>query len=189
MTKRSLPLLSAAAVLVLAACGGDAGETGETNPDSAAAAAAATTPPPPPVDTTTAPVPAPATAQTGTAAFLDPNTATAQELLMVPGFDQPLADAVVAGRPYADMTAVNQVLSTRLNEDGLDQAYTRLWKPINLNTASREEILLVPGIGPRMAHEFEEYRPYRNIEQFRREIGKYVDEAEVARLERFVTLN
>ena len=134
-----------------------------------------------------APVPAPATAQT--AAFLDPNTATAQELLVVPGFDQPLADAVVAGRPYADMMAVNKVLSTRLNEDGLDQAYTRLWKPINLNTASREEILLVPGIGPRMAHEFEEYRPYRNIEQFRREIGKYVDEAEVARLERFVTLN
>jgi len=40
-----------------------------------------------------------------------------------------------------------------------------------------------------MAHEFEEYRPYSNIEQFRREIGKYVDEQEVARLEQYVTLD
>ena len=43
-------------------------------------------------------------------------------------------------------------------------------------------------MGNRMQHEFEEYRPYRNIEQFRREIGKYVDQAEVARLERYVTI-
>jgi hypothetical protein len=39
-----------------------------------------------------------------------------------------------------------------------------------------------------MAHEFEEYRPYKNIEQFRKEIGKYVDAKEVARLEGYVTL-
>ena len=51
------------------------------------------------------------------------------------------------------------------------------------------DILLIPGVGGRMAHEFEEYRPYSNIEQFRREIGKYVDEAEVARLEQYVTLD
>ena len=39
-----------------------------------------------------------------------------------------------------------------------------------------------------MLHEFKEYRPYTYIEQFRREIGKYVDETEVARMERFVTI-
>jgi len=37
-----------------------------------------------------------------------------------------------------------------------------------------------------MKHEFEEYRPYNSMEQFRREIGKYVDDDEVARLERYV---
>ncbi|HEX6042158.1 hypothetical protein [Longimicrobium sp.] len=182
MTKRILPLLSAAAVLSLAACGGDSGETAPAADTTSAAPSAAAPATPAPADTTAAPAPANAT-------FLDPNTATAEQLLTVPGFDQALADAVIAGRPYADMTAVNKVLSTRLNEDGLKQAYTRLWKPLNLNTASREEILLVPGVGARMAHEFEEYRPYRNIEQFRREIGKYVDDAEVARLERYVTIS
>lgn len=184
MTKRILPLLSAAAVLSLAACGGDSGETVPAADTTSAAPSASPPAPGAPADTTAA---AAATAPVNTT-FLDPNTATAEQLLTVPGFDQALADAVVAGRPYADMTAVNRVLSTRLNEDGLDQAYTRLWKPLNLNTATREEILLVPGVGARMAHEFEEYRPYRNIEQFRREIGKYVDDAEVARLERFVII-
>ena len=47
----------------------------------------------------------------------------------------------------------------------------------------------IPGMSKKMAHEFEEYRPYKDMEQFRREIGKYVDEDEVARLESYVTLN
>ena len=43
--------------------------------------------------------------------------------------------------------------------------------------------------GRGMLREFKEYRPYKNIEQFRKEIGKYVDKKEVARLEKYVTLN
>ncbi len=39
-----------------------------------------------------------------------------------------------------------------------------------------------------MLHEFKEYRPYKDLAQFRREVGKYVDDTELARLERFVTL-
>jgi radical SAM superfamily enzyme with C-terminal helix-hairpin-helix motif len=60
--------------------------------------------------------------------------------------------------------------------------------PINLNTASADVIGTIPGMTKRMIHEFEEYRPYQNIEQFRKEIGKYVDKNEVARFERYVTL-
>ncbi len=61
--------------------------------------------------------------------------------------------------------------------------------PIKLNSASDEDILSIPGVGRRMLHEFKEYRPYGNIQQFRREIGKYVDDDELARLERYVTVN
>jgi hypothetical protein len=39
-----------------------------------------------------------------------------------------------------------------------------------------------------MLHEFKEYRPYTAIDTFRREIGKYVDKDEVARLERYVKI-
>ena len=86
------------------------------------------------------------------------------------------------------MLAADRVLATTMDEAQREGIYMRLWKPIDLNTASAEEVLLIPGVGERMRHEFEEYRPYRGIEEFRREIGKYVDDEEVARLERYVTL-
>jgi len=59
----------------------------------------------------------------------------------------------------------------------------------NVNTATREEFLALPEVTERMAHEFDEYRPYASIRQFRREIGKYVDEAEVERLWRYVVID
>src|ERR1044071_2662061 len=47
----------------------------------------------------------------------------------------------------------------------------------NLNTASADDfITVVPGLGNRMVREFMEYRPYISIQQFRQEIGKYVDD-------------
>lgn len=57
---------------------------------------------------------------------------------------------------------------------------------VNLNTATKEELGDIPGITPRLIHEFEEYRPYVSIRQFRKEIGKYVDEATVASFEPYV---
>jgi DNA uptake protein ComE-like DNA-binding protein len=58
---------------------------------------------------------------------------------------------------------------------------------LNINTASDAELLKgVPGLGNRMLHEFEEYRPYNSIQQFRREIGKYVDPAQVAEYEKYI---
>jgi DNA uptake protein ComE-like DNA-binding protein len=60
--------------------------------------------------------------------------------------------------------------------------------PININTATDAQILAIPGVGKRMLREFKEYRPYTSIAQFRREIGKYVDKAEVARLEKYIVV-
>jgi DNA uptake protein ComE-like DNA-binding protein len=58
---------------------------------------------------------------------------------------------------------------------------------VNLNTATQADLLRVmPNLGSRMLHEFEEYKPYRSIQQFRKEIGKYVDQTQVAEYEKFV---
>jgi DNA uptake protein ComE-like DNA-binding protein len=184
-----IPALLGATVLLasLAACGGESGQT-ESAAEAPEAPATAPAPAAPEAGTPAAAPATPTAAPAAAGAFLDPDQATREQLLAVPGFDASLADAVVAGRPYADMTAVDRVLAGRLSEQQRDSVYTRLWKPLDLNGASKEEILLIPGVGNRMQHEFEEYRPYRNIEQFRREIGKYVDPPEVARLERYVTI-
>jgi DNA uptake protein ComE-like DNA-binding protein len=178
-------LTAAALAALLAACGGGGAEQEQTNavPEGTAPATETAAPAPAPAATPAAPAPA------ADGALVDPNTATREQLLTVPGMDAAAADALVQGRPYADMLAVDKVLAARnMAEPQRKAAYATLWKKIDLNKASKEEVLLIPGVGPRMQHEFEEYRPYRNIEQFRREIGKYVDEGEVARLEKYVEL-
>ena len=58
---------------------------------------------------------------------------------------------------------------------------------LNINTASGAEFLsAIPNLGNRMVHEFEEYRPYKSIQQFRKEIGKYVDQNQVAEYEKYI---
>jgi DNA uptake protein ComE-like DNA-binding protein len=117
---------------------------------------------------------------------MDPNSATRAELAAIPGLSDTVAGAIIAARPHATMVTVDRLLPRSLTEQQRDSVYARIWKPINLNSATDAEILLIPGVGSRMLREFKEYRPYTSIEQFRREIGKYVDKNELARLERYV---
>lgn len=126
------------------------------------------------------------TAESGT--LLNPNTAEEAALAAVPGMTPELAAAVVGARPFSDMLQVDALLGQTLDETAREAVYGHVFLRLDLNAASDEEIKLIPGVGDRMAHEFEEYRPYDAIERFRREIGKYVDEAEVARLERYVEI-
>jgi len=65
--------------------------------------------------------------------------------------------------------------------------YFKSWDCLNLNEATGEGFqAAIPNFGERMGREFLEYRPYVSIQQFRQEIGKYVDEAQVAAYEQYV---
>ena len=119
--------------------------------------------------------------------LLNPNLATAAELEAVPGIDASTARAITAARPLSSSLALVEALGAKSPEE-LSALFGRVFLPLNLNSASREEIMLIPDMSPRMAHEFEEYRPYADMTDFDREIGKYVDEAEVARFRQYVTL-
>ena len=198
MTRTRIALIprrtvSAATLLLVVAAGCKSSSSDAARADSAAATAAGTSAPAPSVpatsagamatDSSAAPV-----ATTTSSAMIDPNTATRDQLLTVAGMTAAAADALIAGRPYKTMVAADQALAKQLSPEVRKTVYARVWQPIDLNTATGEEILLIPGVGPRMRHEFEEYRPYKAIETFRREIGKYVDKQEVARLEQYVTI-
>ena len=164
--------------LALAACSEGSRSTPDTATQTAAVPAAGATT----QQTATGEV------QQGQSALVDPNTATREQLTGA-GLDTASASAVAAGRPYADMVAVDKVLAAKnLTPEQRKAVYAKVWKPIDLNTSKAEEILLIPGVGRRMLHEFEEYRPYKSMEQFRREIGKYVDKTELARLEQYVSV-
>ena len=117
---------------------------------------------------------------------VDPNLADRATLRALPHVSDALADSIIAARPYTTAAALDAVVAKTLGDTQRAELYARLFRQINLNTASRAEVMLVPGMTARMAHEFEEYRPYTSLEQFRREIGKYVDATEVARFEQYV---
>lgn len=121
-------------------------------------------------------------------ARLDPNTATDAQLAGAKGVSPALANAIIAGRPYATVVDLHAKIRETLSQDAAAAVLVNIFVPVNLNTASRAEIELIPGMSSRMVGEFLEYRPYEDLNEFDREIGKYVDDAEVARFRSYVTL-
>ena len=117
---------------------------------------------------------------------LDVNTAAEKQLLSVPGLTPAIVKTIIARRPFLQVTDLDALLAPSISAEQRTEVYRRLFVQINLNTASDAEIMLIPGLGKRMLGEFKEYRPYRALAQFRREIGKYVDDKELDRLEQYV---
>jgi DNA uptake protein ComE-like DNA-binding protein len=120
---------------------------------------------------------------------LNLNTATRDEILLIPNLGNRMAHEFEEYRPYKAMARFRREIGKYVDDKEVARLEQYVFVPINLNTATDEDILTIPALGKRMLHEFKEYRPYKSMEQFRREIGKYVDKKEVARLERYVTLD
>jgi DNA uptake protein ComE-like DNA-binding protein len=116
------------------------------------------------------------------------NLAPDEELQLVPGMTAATIAAVKNGRPYKTLAQFRAGVGAATGEQVVAALDPFVFVPINLNTASDADIMSIPRMGQRMLREFKEYRPYKALAQFRREIGKYVDAREVARLERYVTL-
>ena len=129
-----------------------------------------------------------AEAQTGKpVTIVDANIVSAADLAKLPHMNADLAKSVAAKRPFKSIKDLDTALSA-LTREQRTELYAKLFVPINLNTATDEEILLIPGVGKRMLHEFKEYRPYTSLAQFHREIGKYVNDTELARLAQYVSV-
>lgn len=119
-------------------------------------------------------------------AILNPNLASKDQLLEVSGLSEEQIDQIISGRPHLDGAVFARSLMEMVGSENYEAAASRLFLTMNLNTTDEDDFKLVPGVGDKMAHEFEEYRPYKSVGQFRREIGKYVDEEQVLKYEQFV---
>ena len=119
--------------------------------------------------------------------LLDANRATEQELTSVPHMNAMLVKAILDKRPFTNVTELAAVLTPALSKPELTEVYGKLFVHVNLNTATDDELLSIPAAQPnRILREFKEYRPYKNLSVFHREMRKYWDETEVARLEQYV---
>jgi DNA uptake protein ComE-like DNA-binding protein len=127
----------------------------------------------------------PAVAQAGKG-LVDLNTAPESELASLPHMTSAVAKGVLERRPFKSIVDLNKFLiDQQVTPDQAKELYRTAFVPINLNTGTRDEFLLIPGVGTRMSAEFAEYRPWKTWTQFDKEIGKYVGQKETDRLKQY----
>jgi DNA uptake protein ComE-like DNA-binding protein len=116
------------------------------------------------------------------------NTGTRDEILLIPGAGARMAREFDEYRPWRSWAHFDKEIGKYVAQTEVDRLKQYVFIPININTAADDVFLTIPGVGARMLREFKEYRPWTSQAQFTKEIGKYVDQKEVARLWRFFVL-
>jgi DNA uptake protein ComE-like DNA-binding protein len=119
--------------------------------------------------------------------LVDPNAAAESELTSLPGMTPAIVKTMIERRPFKTVVELNRfLLDQKLTPEQAKAFYGKAFVPINLNTGTRDEFLLIPGVGSRMSAEFMEYRPWKSWAQFDKEIGKYVGQQETDRFKPYV---
>jgi DNA uptake protein ComE-like DNA-binding protein len=116
------------------------------------------------------------------------NTATKDEILLVPGAGPRMVRVFAEYRPWKTWAQFDKEIGKYVGADATAKLAQYCFIPVRLNTATDEDILSIPGAGPRMVREFKEYRPWKSWAQFDKEIGKYVGKQETDRLKRYVVI-
>ncbi len=116
------------------------------------------------------------------------NTGTREEILLIPGAGTRMVREFMEYRPWKAWTQFDKEIGKYVGQQETDRLKQYVFIPVNLNTATDDDILSIPGAGTRMVREFKEYRPWKVKAQFDKEIGKYVGAKETERLWRYVVI-
>ena len=116
------------------------------------------------------------------------NTATAAEIMLVPGAGKRMAHEFEEYRPWKSWAQFEKEIGKYVDAKEVARLAQYAFIPVNINTAADDDVMSIPGAGRRMTREFKEYRPWKTQAQFEKEIGKYVDAREVKRLWRYVVI-
>ena len=116
------------------------------------------------------------------------NTGTREEILLIPNAGNRMVREFAEYRPWTSWAQFDKEIGKYVQAEGVAKLKPYVFIPIDLNKATDEDILSIPGAGNRMVREFKEYRPWTSKAQFDKEIGKYVKEKETERLWRFVVI-
>ena len=125
---------------------------------------------------------------------VDVNRGTDAELMLIPGVDAKKLTAIKAGRPWKSFDEFRYAISKATSAAEAARLEQYVFIPIELNTFTEPimDSFASIGVGTRQwKREFAEYRPWTSMEQFDREIGKYVRSrpAELHRLKRYVIID
>ena len=125
---------------------------------------------------------------------VDLNRGSDAEFLLIPGLNAARLKAIKAGRPWKTFEQFRADFGKGMNAAEVARVEQYLFIPIDLNTWTDPIMDSFAGIGVgtrQWKREFAEYRPWTSMEQFRREISKYLRSRpqELRRLERYVIIN
>jgi DNA uptake protein ComE-like DNA-binding protein len=116
------------------------------------------------------------------------NTATRDEIMLVPGAGAKMVREFAEYRPWKSWAQFDKEIGKYVGPEATASLAQYGFIPVNLNTATDADILSIPGAGQKMVREFKEYRPWKSMAQFDKEIGKYVGAKETNRLKRYVVI-
>jgi len=117
----------------------------------------------------------------------DANSLPEAEIAALPGMGPRMIREFLEYRPYKDLAVFRREMGKYVKPDEVARLEQYVFVPMDPTTASDADLMTIPGMGPRMVREFKEYRPWTSRAQFDKEIGKYVNAKEVARLAGFLT--
>jgi hypothetical protein len=125
---------------------------------------------------------------------VDLNRGSDAEFMLIPGMDVTKLNAIKTGRPYKTFAPFTAAVTKASNAAEAARVEQYVFIPVDLNTFTPDimDSFASIGVGTRQwKREFEEYRPWTSMEQFEREIGKYVRNrpTELKRLQRYVIIN
>lgn len=125
---------------------------------------------------------------------VDVNRGTDAEFMLIPGVTTKELAAIKAGRPWKSFDDFQAAMTKAASAAEASRIEQYLFIPIDLNTWTDPvmDSFASIGVGTRQwKREFAEYRPWTSMEQFEREIGKYLRSrpTELKRLERYVIIN
>lgn len=125
---------------------------------------------------------------------VDVNRGTDAEFMLIPGMDAKRLAAIKTGRPWKTFEQFDAAMAKAMPAADVPKTEQYLFIPIELNTFTEAIMDSFAGIGVgtrQWKREFNEYRPWTSMEQFDREIGKYVRSrpTELKRLARYVIIN
>ena len=121
-------------------------------------------------------------------ALINPNTVAPAALNNIKMLPADMQAAILKDRPFAGPSDFHALVSKYADADMQAKIYSKVFIPVNANTADAADLMLIPSpLTPKkLAHEIDEYRPYKDMGEFERELGKYMDDAVLAKLKRYV---
>ncbi len=116
------------------------------------------------------------------------NATTDDELRLVPGLGAHLLTDFKANRPFGSLATLNQEIEKYLPPKDAAQLAQYVFVPLDVNTASDEDLRTIPGMTPKLLANIRKHRPYQDLVAFTKAIRKAVSKKEAARLGTFVRI-